>query len=161
MNDTDPKDDSLRSKGADKGASIFARGEGVASDGRSIYFTCTSGGSQKSGQIWKYTPGPTKYSSGDILELWQEINNKQTINMPDNITLSPWGDVIVCEDNSNINRLWGIRPNGTPYIIAQNSYSGAEFAGVCFSPSGNTLFVNLQQNGMTLAINGDWNALRI
>jgi len=75
LNDTDPKDDSLRSKGADKGASIFARGEGVASDGRSIYFTCTSGGSQKSGQIWKYTPGPTKYSSGDILELWQEINN--------------------------------------------------------------------------------------
>ena len=81
--------------------------------------------------------------------------------MPDNITLSPWGDVIVCEDNSNINRLWGIRTNGTPYIIAQNSYSGAEFAGVCFSPSGKTLFVNLQQNGMTLAINGDWNALRI
>ena len=81
--------------------------------------------------------------------------------MPDNITLSPWGDIIVCEDNSNINRLWGIRPNGTPYIIAQNSYSGAEFAGACFSPSGKTLFVNLQQNGMTFAIKGDWNALRI
>ena len=161
LNDTNPKDDSLRKKGAGKGASLFARGEGVSTDGKSIYFTCTSGGPKKRGQIWKYTPGPTKYSSGDYIELWQEVNDQKTLNMPDNITLSPWGDIIVCEDNSKVNRLWGIRPNGTPYIISQNSYSGAEFAGACFSPSGKTLFVNLQQKGMTFAIKGDWNALRI
>ena len=160
LKDVDSRDDSLRKKGAKKGASFFARGEGIASDGSSIYITCTSGGPKKKGQIWRYTPGPTKYSADDIIELWQEMDMEQTLDMPDNITFAPWGDVIVCEDNSKTNRLWGLRPNGTPYLIAQNSYSGAEFAGACFSPSGKTLFVNLQQNGMTLAIEGDWNALR-
>ena len=81
--------------------------------------------------------------------------------MPDNITLSPWGDLIICEDNSDINRLWGVSKEGQPYIIAENRYSGSEFAGVCFSPSGETMFVNLQSNGLTFAITGDWNKLSV
>jgi secreted PhoX family phosphatase len=31
-----------------------------------------------------------------------------------------------------------------------------EFAGATFSPSGDTLFVNIQDPGMTLAIWGPW-----
>ena len=42
--------------------------------------------------------------------------------MPDNIVIAPWGDLIVCEDNSDRNRLWGLNPNGTQYLIAKNSY---------------------------------------
>ena len=76
--------------------------------------------------------------------------------MPDNIVVAPWGDLIVCEDNSKVNRLWGITSKGNPYLIAENNYSGAEFAGVCFSPFDNTLFVNLQQEGLTLSIDGNW-----
>jgi secreted PhoX family phosphatase len=33
-------------------------------------------------------------------------------------------------------------------------------AGVCFSPDGETLFVNIQYPGMTLAITGDWTLLQ-
>ena len=80
--------------------------------------------------------------------------------MPDNITISPWGDLIICEDNSNQNRIWGLPQSGIPYLIAKNSYSGAEFAGACFSLTGETLFVNLQQNGQTFAINGNWGDLK-
>ena len=54
--------------------------------------------------------------------------------MPDNIVIAPWGDLIVCEDNSERNRLWGLTPSGTPYLIAQNSYSGSEFAEHVFLP---------------------------
>ena len=77
--------------------------------------------------------------------------------MPDNITIAPWGDLIICEDNSDINRLWGLTLRGKPYLIAQNSYTGSEFAGVCFSPIDNTMFVNLQWNGLTIRIDGNWN----
>ena len=34
----------------------------------------------------------------------------------------------------------------------------SELAGVCFSPDGSTLFVNIQHDpGLTLAITGPWN----
>ena len=81
------------------------------------------------------------------------------LNMPDNISVAPWGDLIICEDNEDINRLWGMSKTGIPYIIAENNYSGSEFAGACFSPVGTTLFVNLQSNGQTIAIKGNWSEL--
>ena len=92
--------------------------------------------------------------------MWYEVQDDRSLNMPDNITISPWGDLIVCEDNSDINRLWGINQKGEPYLIAQNSYSGSEFAGACFSPFDNTMFVNLQSNGLTLMIDGNWGKVR-
>ena len=91
---------------------------------------------------------------------WLESEKDDQINMPDNVTIAPWGDLIVCEDNSKINRLWGFNQKGGSYLIAENSYTGSEFAGVCFSPLDNTMYVNLQYNGMTLAIDGNWKKLR-
>jgi len=157
LEDVDPKSDTLREEGAEKGATIFARGEGITHDGESIFFTCTSGGYLKKGQIWRLTPGAKENS---ILELWFEVGIKDNLNMPDNLTVAPWGDLIVCEDNPDIDRLWGITPSGTTYLIAENNYSSAELAGVCFNPKNNTLYLNIQQNGQTIAVNGDWNSVR-
>jgi len=169
LSDIDPKEDTLRLEGREKGALIFARGEGIINSPDSIYFTCTSGGLNQKGQIWKFNFSDPK---NETIELWYESSNPSygrynksfkgdDLNMPDNITLSPWGDLIICEDNSDINRLWGVSKEGQPYIIAENRYSGSEFAGVCFSPSGETMFVNLQSNGLTFAITGDWNKLSV
>ena len=94
------------------------------------------------------------------LELWYEVDQKDGLNMPDNLTVAPWGDLIVCEDNPDIDRLWGITPKGRPYLIAENNYSSAELAGVCFRPGGNTLYLNIQQNGQTISIDGDWDSVR-
>ena len=88
------------------------------------------------------------------------MSAKDMINMPDNLTVSPWGDLIVCEDNPEIDRLWGIKPDGSVYIIAENRYTGAEFAGVCFNQKNDTMYLNIQQNGQTIAIKGDWNRVR-
>tara|TARA_B100000073_G_scaffold146394_1_gene120494 strand:+ start:1288 stop:2595 length:1308 start_codon:yes stop_codon:yes gene_type:complete len=157
VEDYDPKQDTLREEGMMKGATPFARPEGIIADDAGIYICCTSGGSLKKGQIWKITPTLSNELS---VELWYEVQDDRSLNMPDNITISPWGDLIVCEDNSDINRLWGINQKGEPYLIAQNSYSGSEFAGACFSPFDNTMFVNLQSNGLTLMIDGNWGKVR-
>ena len=88
------------------------------------------------------------------------MSDKDMINMPDNLTVAPWGDLIVCEDNPDIDRLWGIKPDGSVYLIAENNYTGAELAGVCFNQKNDTMYLNIQQNGQTIAINGDWNRVR-
>ncbi len=154
IEDYDPKHDTVRQEGIAKGATTFARPEGIIADDKSVYICCTSGGHLKKGQIWKINPTSSKESS---IELWYEVQDESSLNMPDNIVIAPWGDLIVCEDNSDINRLWGLTSKGKPYLIAQNSYSGSEFAGACFSPFDNSMYVNIQSNGLTLLIDGNWN----
>ena len=52
----------------------------------------------------------------------------------------------------------GVRPDGSQYLLASNAYSSSELAGVCFSPDGSILFVNIQNPGMTVAISGPFPA---
>ena len=156
IEDYDPDEDTVRSEGISKGATVFARPEGIISDNESVYICCTNGGNLRKGQIFKISTISTEQS---LAELWYEVQDNSSLNMPDNIVIAPWGDIIVCEDNSDRNRLWGLTASGTPYLIAQNSYSGSEFAGACFSPVDNTMFVNIQGNGLTLLIDGNWNSV--
>ena len=79
--------------------------------------------------------------------------------MPDNVTLTPWGDLLVCEDNSRDNHLHIVTRQGNVLPFARNAGSLSEFAGVCFSPDGKVLFVNLQTDGLTLAIEGPFGSL--
>ena len=52
----------------------------------------------------------------------------------------------------------GLRSDGSQYLLANNAYSDSELAGVCFSPDGKTMFVNIQYPGTTVAISGPWPA---
>ncbi|MFK7760067.1 MAG: alkaline phosphatase PhoX [Phycisphaerales bacterium] len=156
-----PKDD-LRFRAFDAGAARFARGEGMWWGSQtpedtygSAYFACTTGGKVGAGQIWKLTPSGLGEGL-DTLELLIEPNDTSVLQNADNITFSPWGDIVVCEDGEAPQYLVGITPKGELYHIAKNAYSGSEFAGACFSPDGSTFFVNLQQSGWTLAITGPW-----
>ena len=155
-----PEDD-LRYRGFQEGAARFARGEGMWYSEGAIYFACTSGGAAKLGQIWKYTPSPLEGQAGEAvapgqLELLIEPSNSKLVANADNLTAAPWGDLVVCEDRDGDEvRLVGIAPTGELYTIA-NNHAKSEFAGACFSPDGSTLFVNLQHEGLTLAITGPW-----
>jgi secreted PhoX family phosphatase len=91
----------------------------------------------------------------ETVELYIEPNNATILQAADNMTVSPWGDIVICEDHGNDARIMGISPNGRLYPLAQN-HLNSEFAGVTFSPDGSTLFVNLQARNMTLAITGPW-----
>ncbi len=144
-----PKDD-LRFRGFARGAACFARGEGMWYSKNAIYFACTNGGSKKRGQVWKISSG--------TLELYAEPNNPDLVDNCDNITVSPWGDMILCEDGGGKQYLDVITPEGDIFKLAKNSKSSSEFAGATFSPDGSTLFVNIQVDGLTLAITGPWDA---
>jgi hypothetical protein len=144
-----PKDD-LRKRGRDRGAATFERGEGMWYGRDAIYFCCTSGGLKGKGQVWRYFPATDK------LELFLEPNDASVLENCDNITVAPWGDLILCEDGPGMNALVGVTPEGKLYRLAENAMNTSEFAGACFSPDATTLFVNIQTPGLTLAITGPW-----
>ena len=164
LTDVCPKNDNLRVRGFKAGAACFARGEGIWAGEKSIFFACTNGGKLKSGQIFKYTPSPYEGTKKERnaeyrakLELFCEPNNHKLLRYADNLTVAPNGDLVFVEDNSRP-RIVGITPKGKFYVIAENVGHQSEMAGVCFSPSGKTLFVNIQEAGLTLAITGNWAA---
>ena len=109
----------------------------------------------------------------------------QKLDGPDNLTVTPRGGLIACEDDpstafgdeppedthplapgiENVNRLIGITRRGEAFEFAVNVHSGSELAGCCFSPSGDTLFFNIfgrarfdedPVEGMTCAVTGPW-----
>jgi secreted PhoX family phosphatase len=154
--------DDLRYRGRwCSGAACFARTEGMWFAGDVVYFACTSGGKARKGQIWRYTPSPLEGTTDEQkaparLELFLEPNDKTVVNNADNLTVAPWGDLIVCEDSEETNRLIGVTPAGQTYVLARNVRDKSEFAGAVFAPDGRTLFVNLQECALTLAITGPW-----
>lgn len=161
LDDVDPILNDLRLRGAQMGAATFARGEGICDADGEILFTCTIGGPSRLGQVFSYTPsedegGPNEKASPGQLRLLAEATEDSLLRNADNITMAPWGDAIVCEDTLDHCGLVGIRPDGRHYALADNAYSTSELAGVCFSPDGQTLFVNIQYPGMTVAITGPW-----
>jgi secreted PhoX family phosphatase len=164
-----PKGD-LRLRGHAAGGVRFARGEGIhlgrrPRGGVEFFFTCTSGGPGRYGQIMRYVPSPVEGRPGEAkrpgrLELFHESTDPQLMDYADNLTVAPWGHLIVCEDRtgSKINHLRGVTPDGRTYTLARLN-ADTELAGACFSPDGKTLFVNAYAPGRTLAITGPWDAL--
>jgi secreted PhoX family phosphatase len=161
LENVESPDDDLRFQGFGKGAAVFARGEGIWYGDGVVYFACTNGGRAKKGQIWKYTPGPYEGQANEMdqpggLELFCEPNDGNLIENADNLTVTPWGDVMVCEDGKKDDRIVGITPQGKVYTFAHNIKNSSELAGVVFSPDGTTMFANIQSLGYTLAITGPW-----
>lgn len=164
IRDVEAPDDDLRYQGFfNSGAARFARGEGVWFGRDAVYFACTNGGPRKKGQIWRYFPSPDEGTEREAdrpgwLELFIEPNDGDLVENCDNVTMSPWGDLIICEDGKSPQFLVGVTPEGMTYRFAKTSLS--EFAGACFSPDGSTMFVNILDPGITLAITGPWAKLR-
>ncbi|RCJ28882.1 phosphatase [Nostoc minutum NIES-26] len=150
--------DTVRVEGYKLGAAQFIRGEGIyytKENGKSeFYFCATSGGPVGGGQVWRYTPGQ------ETIELFVESQSKDELDMPDNLVVAPFDDLILCEDGDGDNFLIGITPSGEVYKFARNALQSGEFAGATFSPDGTVLFVNIQSPGITLAIWGPWKKSR-
>ena len=165
-------------QGRAQGAAYFSRLEGSVYDRGVVYFTATQGGGPAetstgpiadgygngSGQIWEY------HVASKRLRLAFQSPGPDVLDLPDNVTTSPRGTLIVCEDNVNDNLIRGLTPSGHLFDIALNrlvSRTGAnrfndEFAGSTFSPDGHTLFVNIQASaGMTFAIWGHWHRIGV
>jgi secreted PhoX family phosphatase len=182
----DPR--STFNQGWAKGGAKFNRLEGCWEDEGTIFFVSTSGGDAKNGdvnsdgyeegfgQVWAYRPG----KGGGTLKLVYESPSGAELDSPDNLTVTPRGGLIACEDDAsseyvdthplapgieNVNRLIGITRAGEAFELAVNVLNGSELAGVSFSPRGRTLFFNLfgrarfdedPVEGMTCAVTGPW-----
>jgi uncharacterized protein len=181
--------DSTFLQGYAQGGALFNRLEGCFYDDGSVFFISTSGGDAKSGdvnsdgykegfgQVWEYRP----HRGGEgILTLIYESPAGRELDSPDNVTVTPRGGLIMCEDDAssahpdthplaprieNVNRVIGLTQKGEAFEFAVNVLNGSELAGCTFSPSGETLFVNLFGRatrdedplaGMTCAITGPW-----
>ena len=158
---TDSGNDDLRQRGAARGATLFARGEGIHMGRGELYFIATSGGAAKLGQVMRYRPSRGEGTPGEELrpgtiDLFFESASPDQFHYGDNLTIAPNGDLLVCEDQSGElvdNYIRGIRPDGTLYAFARLKLQ-TELAGACFAPDGRTLFVNIFSPTKTLAISG-------
>lgn len=155
-------------QGAAKGGARFNRLEGAWWGHKSGYFLTTSGGVKGEGQVFEYDPRDETvkliYDSPDVTEC----------DNPDNITATPRGGLLMCEDGGSSvtpERLLGLTLHGQAFTFCANNvnlasdyndqipagdYTTSEFAGACYSPDGRWLFVNIQTPGITFAITGPW-----
>jgi secreted PhoX family phosphatase len=160
-------------QGRDAGGARFARLEGCWHSAGSIWFADTTGGADGNGVLWRYAPDPG--ASGGALEAWFVAESSNAANNLDNVTLSPRGGIVCCEDGGNAagNRLMGFTRDGASFefvrnqiridapipgkpAIAVGDYRQWEWCGACFDPSGRWLFANVQRPGVTFAITGPW-----
>ena len=151
-------------QGKDQAATTFARLEGCWQQGGKVYIVSTSGGEQELGQVFEYDP------SAETFKLIFESPRKEVLDKPDNLTVSPHGGILLCEDGSYVpQRLQGLTTDGKLFPFAANNiqlngsphgltgdFRSQEWAGACFSPDGEWLFVNIQTPGVTFAITGPW-----
>ncbi|MEZ4428973.1 MAG: DUF839 domain-containing protein [Nannocystaceae bacterium] len=155
VDEPDPEDDTVRVEAQDKGAAIFVRGEGLWIHDGEVYICSTSGGAVDSGQIFKLTPD----GDGGTLELLTMSEDTDVLEYPDNITVAPWGELFMAEDGDGEQYIRALSAEGEIYDFARNAVSDSEFAGVCFSPDGKAMFVNIQGDGLTLVVTGPFPSL--
>jgi secreted PhoX family phosphatase len=77
---------------------------------------------------------------------------------PDNVTVTPWGSLVLAEDGAGASHVLSATPYGPTQAIARNMLNDSEFTGPTFSDDGKVLFVNMQTPGLTFAITGPWGA---
>jgi|RhiMethySRZTD1v2_1073278.scaffolds.fasta_scaffold17846_2 uncharacterized protein len=165
-------------QGRSQGAAWFSRLEGATYDRGVVYFCSTQGGGPPepgssdtvggfgngTGQVWAYD------TRSERLRLVFQSPGVDVLDLPDNVTVSNRGTLVLCEDSTGDNFLRSLSPEGRIGNIALNRLFsstgtprfGDEFAGACFSPSGRTLFVNIQASrGMTFAIWGPWGRIGV
>lgn len=163
LDDVESPGDDLRKRGHAAGAALFARGEGVHFGNGELYFASTSGGAAKFGQIFRYRPSRDEGREDEarapgVLTNFVESTSGSELNYGDNLTVAPNGHLIVCEDQYTPivdNYLRGVTPEGALYAFARLRVQ-TEPAGVCFSPDGATMFMNVYSPTRTLAITGPW-----
>ncbi|MFT3921574.1 MAG: DUF839 domain-containing protein [Myxococcales bacterium] len=159
------------------GAAQFMGLEGLALQDGVAYFVASEAGDAEKGQVWSFTP----HGEGGKLKLLYESRDGSVLDQPDNITISPKGAIMMCEDgdgediDGGDNWLRVLTQRGQVFDFAQNikpidlheiddedfpepgaSFGASEFSGVCFSPDGKWMFLNVQYPGLTLAITGPW-----
>ena len=110
------------------------------------------------GQVWFYDPAKQTVTLTTIFGVNPDPEvDADNYDGPDNITVSPYGGVILAEDGNGRQHLVGVTDQGKSYTLARNDQNDSEFTGPVFSPDGKTLFACIQSGpGRVFAITGPW-----
>ena len=166
-----------------RGGLVLSRGEGICHHGGKLYLVDTEAGRNAEGHpghgegaVWEYDPREQTLTAIFVADSQQVGDNM------DNVTASPRGGLLLCENGDAVTdeygtgtRLIGLTADGDSYAFAKNNidltleeqvasgkrifadyYRASEWAGACFEPGGEVLFVNIQVPGITFAIWGPW-----
>ncbi len=144
IEEPNPLTDTVRVEARGKGAAIFDRTEGAWTSGRRVWFDCTTGGEAQLGQLWELRP---RGNDRGVLRLVYESTSAADLENPDNLVIVPaTGDVFLQEDSDGEQFVRGVTRRGRIYDFARTLLNESEFCGGCFSPDGQTFFLN-QQGG--------------
>jgi secreted PhoX family phosphatase len=108
------------------------------------------------GQVWFYDPHTETVTLKTMFGVNPDPGVEGPFDGPDNITVSPYGGVILAEDGAGISHLFGVTEQGEAYPLARNELNDSEFAGPTFSADGRILFANIYTPGYVFAITGPW-----
>ncbi|QNP62700.1 alkaline phosphatase PhoX [Streptomyces genisteinicus] len=119
---------------------------------------------QHDGQVWFYDPRRRTLTLKVLFGADPDPAADGAFDGPDNITVSPYGGLVIAEDGDGVQHLIGATDSGRTYPIARNELNAgteadpdySEFAGVVFSPDGRTLYASIQTPGIMFAITGPW-----
>ncbi len=117
------------------------------------------------GQVWFYDPDRSTLTLRLLFTKNLDPDNGPAFDAPDNISISPYGGVILAEDGEGIQHLVGATPSGATFPLARNDLEtetgrNVEFTGPAFSPDLHLLFANIQEPGLGFAITGPWRPQR-
>ncbi|WP_425828340.1 PhoX family protein [Streptomyces fractus] len=151
-----------------KGITHAQKLEGCYWGGSSVYFVSSYARSREGsaadhyGQIWRYDPSSRRLTL--VIVFGPDTDVQLPGEEPDNICLAPGGGLMVCEDGEGAQHVFGVTRKGEVYAMARGRQNigtadkpeWGEFAGVTFSPDGDTMFVNCYTPGTTFAVTGPW-----
>ncbi len=158
-------------QGLAAGGSAFVALEGIVWTEGSVFFTSKIGGGAAAGYVFEYKPGQ------ETIRLMYESPGHRTFSGPDNMVVSPRGNLVVCEDRvtsfTAAQSIAGVSRDGELHKFCQVSpelegqWNGidlgrrvlhSEWAGVCFSADGQWMFANIYGPGVTVAVTGPWDS---
>ncbi|WP_354642741.1 alkaline phosphatase PhoX [Kitasatospora camelliae] len=166
--DRDARTVSVRKQFKDGEITRARKLEGMWWGDNGVYFVSSYARSespvQHDGQVWFYSPSRRTLTLKVLLGVNDDVWSDRNYDGPDNITVSPYGGLVIAEDGEGIQHLFGTTDDGRTYAIARNELNlgtaeepeYSEFTGVTFSADGHTLFANIQTPGIMLAITGPW-----
>jgi secreted PhoX family phosphatase len=120
------------------------------------------------GQVWKYDPSRDTLRLELIFTRPTPGSDNPEFDAPDNITMSPYGGLMMCEDGLGEQHMLGTTEDGEVFVFAKNRVNNGtpdkpeygELAGAGFSADGRTMFFNIYTPGITFAITGPWRRRR-
>jgi secreted PhoX family phosphatase len=160
IDEPDPAADTVHAQAAARGAASLGRQQGCRiADGR-VYVWCAGSGPAGPGQVWELDP------RAHTLTLVHRSPGAREPRSPEDIVVTPAGDLLLCEqaDAPGRLRLLGARGELSDLARAVDA-PGSPFRGACFDPTGRVLYVSQRGDrgepggrvrARTYAIQGPW-----